>query len=382
MPEFLITSTDRDGCRITDICEADWAHDAAAMLEAAGHTDIDLLTEDTMAASNSANYLSQQMKRLGGRVTPSDLALLYGKSELKRDLWLTRLIVKSFWYVYAVAIPLLVLNHLRDHPWYWATAILVIAMLGVPVWAFLTLRTGSRVELTRLARAIVWRRPDEASAGLERLRHLISEERATFYAARIAALRGEIDRGVRILAPLANDPHVPDWHYFNMLSMVYLDASEWQHGIETGDQAVALAPRNAATILGQANLLLLHSRDVERAKAMFEQAIHLHMHPLSKPYVTYGRALVALRSGDPRAAIDACNDALEQFRSLPQIKDGADELMDAVVHGVLCVANANINNIDEARRCFEVALPLLEARGRSPIYDEMKASLARSAPAS
>src|SRR5439155_19877703 len=108
---------------------------------------------------------------------------------------------------------------------------------------------------------------------------------------------GRLAAALRVLAPFADGREAPEWLYWSLLAEVYAIANDREQMLAAKERALALSPNNPSLLLGVADSLLQHTRDVGPARELLAAA-RTHVISDSLRYmVSFVQGLLALEDG-------------------------------------------------------------------------------------
>lgn len=360
------------GKKVTERVEASSADAAVEILKQRGFTEIVLHTDD-------AGALFTQQRKTEPHVTPEDfvrLRHLHGYWGLvgfhARKLYL------QSWTWNVLFLLILAARRWMQQPFaivdYMAMGVLLMP-LAIAMIAQLNNRALRFRQFIELA---AWGRWAEVLEQAASLHGQLPEHELIWQQAKALAGLGRLNEAIELVAPMANDPTVPQWHYFSRLSSVYAVAGMRDEDLACTEKAIRLAPGNATLLLDAALTLLRYQLDIPRARQLLEQARSHALSDILVPTADVVEGILLLEEGRPDRALDKLRagiEARDRFRNATALVGATQDRFRAY----LALALAAMGDPPAAERQFQLAEPRLRALKRNDLLERCQTALAKAA---
>jgi tetratricopeptide (TPR) repeat protein len=352
MPEYFISARDPNGRKVTERFEASSADEAVEALHNVGYTEIVLHTDDVFAA------VAPIRRSPASKLSPREIVKLRSGGDLSLSLFLLRRAYFSWWPPVVVAMALCHWSLTRawgEIEW------LVLGALLLPLPLTLVVLFLNRLnKYKRLLEAASWGRWQEVLRLLPTLSKKTNEHERAFREAQALAGLGRLDEALNLFAPFADNDEIPLWLYWSRKAEIYGAARLWHEVVEAREKAAALAPDNAALLIGLAGSLVRHKHDAHRARDLVDRAKNHAISDTVAPIVTLVEGLIALELGDASKARSELETALVARRRGWSATPHGRVVRD-LIHAHLAIAYAQLGKMKSARKHFRHAEPRMRA---------------------
>jgi hypothetical protein len=371
--EYLLSARSLARKKVTERVEAASADAAVEILRQRGFTEIVLHTDDIGA------LFTQQSKR-EPHVTPKDyVGFRHLSGYWGRVGFHARKLYAQSWQL---KIPLLVLLIARR--WMGArwglTDYLTIGFLSMPLAFALIGQFNSRaLRYHKVLELVAWGRWAEVLEQSGRLNGRLPEHEILWMQAKALAGLGRINEAIQLVAPIADDPTVPQWLYCSRLAGVYTAAEMRDEQLALNEKALDLAPENATLLIDTAMALLRYQLDTPRARQLLEQARSHALSDVLVPSADAVEGMLLLEEGRPQQAnskLLAGLKGLDRFRN-------ATPLMGAIrdrFRAYLALSFAAMGDRSAAERELRLVEPRLRALKREDLLTRCQRALETLAP--
>ena len=357
MYSFAYKSISRSGESVTSRIEAESAADAWEQLQKQGCTNIEMLDDensaiklDDQASIQRLNFSASQEFGLRRQNSLSGRIFWSFRQTANVMIWAPLL----FWLVYSG-----VKNDWVGSVMLWPS-ILLMAYLAWFVWA-----TIPSVLYWQAQEASAWCRWSEVERWMQWLARWkrwfnipFPEHEMLFRTATAMAGQGRLNEALKLVEGMESDTGLATGFYQTRLASLFFAAKDFKRAAQLQQEARTLNPSASSTI-DLAFTMAKWIGDFKTAKSLFDEVDIEKIHPLAKIFVFYGRGMIALNEKTYDVACRNLEEALEIGKN-----HFSTPLLKSVMAGALAhygLGLAGLGKLNDARRFFELAQPLLVA---------------------
>lgn len=355
---FSFRATTPNGENITSRVEATSATEAWAQLHKQGYANVELL-DDEYSAIKSGEHDSIQRLEMSAK---DEMDLRQQDTLSGRILWSLRQSANLMiwlpllgWFIYAVI----------NNGWA-STEVVISAGLLIVYLAWFVWATIPSVLYWQAQEASAWCRWSEVERWMQWLARWkrwfnipFPEHELLFRTATAMAGQGRLEEALRMVEKLLDSSEIAPGFYQTRLASLYFATKDFKRAAQLQEQARTLNPSASSTI----DLALTLARcmgDWQSAKVLLDDIDMEQLNPLAKLFVYYCRGIIAHEEKDYN---ETCR-CLETALMLGKDQFGSP-LMKSVIAGALAYYSlglAGLGRMSDAKRCFDLARPLLVAR--------------------
>lgn len=386
MPQYQISGVNPEGEREVLAIEAESVPEAVSSIISKGYSEVTALTDDFFNAvvrlPVTANAGEGEGTVATTGVRPQEMSRLakfcFSVRQSFTKHWQMYLIIYGG-FGYRLFYGRVFRMGYSSYLWWvlsWMWDIVLILWMAFPfVAAYFYSRMGTNDVYMLMLMQSSWYRWNEAWAVLPQLSGKIPDFEYAMRKGIILSGLGKFEEAVETVERFRNDPNVPEWMYHSRFSEICYPAGRVDLILENTERAFQLVPEMDVVRIDYATIQLRFQRDAAKGKEVLSPMQEEGLAELAKPFFWNVQGLIALEEKKGLEAVKYFEKALVVLKKYVPTNPLVESTLD-VTQGYLCLAYAQVGDMEEARRHFKLAEPRLRIFKLKDILERCEEALA------